>query len=131
LAIAVIAGINVAPDRAIGTAASAVTDVTALAAALARAISRLLAKAVALRRAALCILTRLLSGTTSLSAVARLLSVAGLPLLIAILTELIVLALLSLATLLPGSAIRTLLPTVAAARGGHRLKLAAQPLHLA
>jgi hypothetical protein len=132
LAIATVTGIDVAPDRAIGTAATAGAHVTALATALARAISRLLAEAAALLWPALCILARLQPGTTLLAPIARLLSVApGLPLLIAILPELIVLALLFIATLLPALAALALLPTVTTARRGHRLKLAAQPFHLA
>ena len=132
LAITVIAGIYVAPDRAIGTTATAVAHVTALSAALACAISRMLAEAATLRGAALCSLACLPAAGPLSTAVARLLSVISrLPLLIAILPVLIALALLTVSAQLSALAIPALLATVATARGGHRLKLAPQPLHLA
>jgi hypothetical protein len=95
-------------------------------------ISRLLAKAAAGLCPTPSILARLLPVGTLLGTVARLLSVGtGLSLLIAIRPALIVPTLLSVTPLLPALPIRALLPTVAPTQGGHRLKLAAQPLHLA
>jgi hypothetical protein len=121
LAVAVVTGIDVSPDRAIGAATTTVAHVTAPAVALTRAVSGLLAKAAALLWPALRILARLQPGTPLLTAVARLLSVAsGLPLLIAVLPEPIVLALLSVTPLLPALAIPALLPAVTSSRGGHR-----------
>jgi hypothetical protein len=132
LAIAVITSIDIAPYRAIGTAATAVPHITTLAAALACAISRLLAEAASPLWPALCILARLLPPPILLAAIARLLPITpGLPLLITVLPGLIVPTLLSIPAQLPGLTILAWLTAVTTTRRGHRLKLAAQPLDLA
>jgi hypothetical protein len=117
LAVAVIAGVDVAPDSAVRAASAAVAYVTALAVALAGAVSRLLADTSVPPQVALCELARLLPG---LAASSGLLSTAvGLTRLIAVLVALlaglIILALLSVAARLTALAILALLPAVTAA----------------
>ena len=133
LAIAIIAGVDVVPSSAVSTASATVAYVAALAGARPRAISGLLAGISTPLQVALCILARLLPG---LAASSDLLSAAiGLPRLIpalvALLAALIILALLSISALPIALAILGLLLTVTAARAGHCLKLAAEPLDLA